>query len=824
MSSKALLYGSIASCAFAIGLHGGPAFALEESAGAADPVRQDGMAKPQGNAVLAAKLPIVVEGRRFESVPVTATVSEVLTISPTLLAVALQPILSDEAEKALMALGANQVPVATLGELGYVIRLDPQTLSVAVDVPANQRALERFSLLNMDQYPEAEQIYPSRYAAGLTGSLGVTDRFGGASAPAVQFGFYGFANAGGLRGVNLDYGGTFTVRDGETEFRRDGIVAFVDRPESALRYAAGDLVPVQPALGGTAPILGITIQRNYELLQPSRIIRPTGRRSFLLDQAATVEVYANNILVNRFAAGPGPIDLADIPVANLSNDITIVVEDALGRRELDHFSLANDVSLLGVGLDEFSFSVGVMRDESRDGFAYSEDWALAGYYTRGLNERLTAGAHAAASQDLQNVGGSVAFAGFRGIALVEGAVSHSAGGESGFAASAAYRGGNFLPKEANDVLTARVEFYGENFATLSDRNSLSNDRWRAAVDYRFEISNDTAVLLGATYADRYNVSGADRYLTAGASRRFGRVQTSLTGRVGENAFGEQDAGVFVSLSRVFGARTVASASYDSVSGSSRVEVARSRRLETPDFSYRVGWQGRPGDQEAFGQASYYGSRFQADGRVVGSLESAGSSQGQTATVRLQSGIAFADGNFAVGRDPGRGFYLVREHPSLSGADLRLYQSRSRTMPVATSDGFGPALAPITSPYRPTELTVDVAGAPPGYDVGDTRFVVLPGARSGIVIEVGSDAYRWRLATLYIAGEAVNLAYGELINLETGKREAFFTNAAGRASFASLMPGEYEIRLAERAFHSRFTVRNDDSAFVDMGIINLERTP
>jgi outer membrane usher protein FimD/PapC len=778
----------------------------------------------QDNAVLAARLPVIVEGRRFGSVPVTATVSEVLTISPSLLATSLQPILSNEAQGLLIGLGSAQVPVSTLAELGYLVRLDPQTLSVAVYVPATQRALERFSLLDMDQYPEAEQVYPSRFAGGLTGSLAVTDNFEDTSDPAVQLGFFGFANFGGLRGVNVDYGGVFDARDGQTDFRRDGIVAFVDHPEHAVRYSAGDLLPAQPALGGSAPILGLTVQRNYQMLQPLRLIRPTGRRSFLLEQPATVEVYANNVLINRFAAGPGPVDLADIAVANLTNDITIVVEDALGRRELDSFSLANDVNLLGAGLDEFSVSLGVMRDINQGGFTYSEDWAFSGYYVRGVSEQLTVGAHAAATEEFQNLGGSVAFAGLGGVALVEGAVSNSALGKEGFAASAAYRGGNFLGQEANDVLSARIEYYSEDFATLSDPNSLIDERWRVALDYRFEIDENTAVLLGATYADRHSLAGADRFLTAGVSRRFGRLQASLTGRVGEDAFGREDAGVFVSLSQVFGARTVASASYDSLSETGRVEVARSRRLQTPDFSYRVGWQGRPGDQEAFGQASYLGSRFEADARVVGDLESVGSSRGQTATVRVQSGVAFADGNFALGRDPGRGFYMVRRHPSLSGAELQVYQGRLRSMPLASSGAFGPAVAPVTSAYRPTELSIDVNGAPPGYDVGDTRFVVLPGARSGVVIEVGSEAYRWRLATLRIAGEPVNLAYGELINLETGEREAFFTNAAGRASFASLTPGEYEIRLAERAFRSRFTVLNDDDPFINMGIINLERIP
>lgn len=815
---------SVAGGAAGVSLASAADLADATAASAADVEEQVPGAQPQDNAVLTARLPVLVEGRRLPSVPVTATVTEVLTISPSLLAVALEAILSDEAREQLATLGLGQVPIATLGELGYLVRLDPQTLSVVVDVPPRLRALERFSLISLDQFPESKQIYPSNFSAGLTGSLAVTDNSGDGIDPAVRFGFFGFANIGGLQGVNIDYGGAFDFSGGRTVFRRDAIVAFMDRPEQALRYSAGDLFPALPALGGSAPILGFSFQRNYQALQPVRLIRPTGRRSFLLEQPGTVEVYSNGVLVNRFAAGPGPVDLADIPVANISNNISIVVEDAFGRRELDSFSLANDVNLLGKGLDEFSASIGVLRDVNRLGFSYQNDWVFAGNYVRGLTERLTVGAHTAITQDFQNAGASVAFASFRGVALVEGAASRSARGEEGFAASVAYRGGNFLPRDANDVLTARFEYFSNDFATLSDPQSLTDDRWRAALDYRFQITEDTSVLIGGTYADRHSVDGADRFLNAGVNHRIGRLQASVTGRFGEDALGRRDIGAFVTLSMIFGARTIASATYDSISNTSRVELARTRRAQTPDYSYRVGLQRRPGNQEAFGQASYFHPRFEADARVTGDLQNDGPSRGRNGTFRLQSGIGFADGSFALGRDPGRGFYLVRRHPSLTEANLKLYQGRSRTLPLASSGGFGPALAPVTTPYLPTELTVDVNGAPSGYDVGDTRFVVLPGARSGVVIEVGSDAFRWRLATLYIEDKPVELAYGELLNVATGERQAFFTNGSGRASFASLAPGEYEIRLAERAFRSRFTVLESDAPFTEMGVINLERMP
>lgn len=780
------------------------------------------VAQQTNNAVLSANLPVLVEGRRFEAVPVTATVSEVLTVSPAALAQSLRPILSDAAFGALLGLGAEQRPVALIGQLGILVRLDPQTLSVAVDVPAERRQLERFSLLDLDQYPEAEQIYPSRFSAGVTTALSLTDVLDDDVDPTGQLGFFGFANFGGLGGLNLDYGGSFFFSEDDNEFRRDALVAFIDRPEQALRFSAGDLAPAQPLLAGATSILGLSVERSYVALQPSRIIRPTGRRSFLLDRPATVEIYANGQLINRFAAGPGPIDLADIPVANLTNNVTIVVEDALGRRELDSFSLANDLNLLDRGLDEFSFSVGVRRDDSVAGFNYSDDWLISGNYTRGLTEGLTVGGHAAVSEEFQNVGGAVAFATFGGVALFEAAVSRSAADQTGSAFGVGYRGGNFLPEEANDVLTVRADYATQAFATLADPFSQSDEQLAIAADYRFDVDEATSVFGAATYVDRYGAIAADRFLSLGATRRFGPLQASITARYGRDSLDREDTGVFLNVSRLFGARTLVNASYDSLSETTRFDIARSRRLQTPDFTYRLAWQDRQNDEQIAGQVAYFGSRFEADARVTGLLDSGAVDRGDQVGFRLQSGIGFSDGRFAVGRDPGRGFYMVRRHPSLGRARVELFQGRSQTFPLAQVDGFGPALAPVTTPYRATELTVAVRDAPVGYDTGNNRYVVLPGARSGVIIEVGGDDYRSRIATLLVEGQPLDLNYGELINVTTGERQSFFTNRSGRASFARLTPGDYEVRMTGRAFGTRFRVLNDDAPLIDMGVINLER--
>ena len=66
-------------------------------------------------------------------------------------------------------------------------------------------------------------------------------------------------------------------------------------------------------------------------------------------------------------AGPGQVDLNQIPALSLTSAITIILEDSTGRRELDSFTLANDIELLEQGLNEFNLAIGMLRSPSDRG-------------------------------------------------------------------------------------------------------------------------------------------------------------------------------------------------------------------------------------------------------------------------------------------------------------------------------------------------------------------------------------------------------------------------------------------------------------------------
>lgn len=771
--------------------------------------------------VLSSSIPVVAEGRRYPNVPVETTVSELIAVSPLALATSLSELISDETIDQLRQLGFALVPPSVIEEAtGLGVALDPATISVRVTVPPSLRRTRAQAILGTDFDESTIRVYPSNFAVGTTVGLVVTDDLNGGQDPRGQLALAGFANLGGLRGVNLDYSGTYTFTGGDTQFRRGPLVAFVDDPERVLRYSAGDLVTAQPRLAGSRALLGVGLDRSYVELQPTRIVRPTGRRSFVLEREATVEIYANDALVSRFVSPPGPIDLTDIPLANITNNVRIVVEDSLGRRELDSFSLASDLSLLSVGLDEFSVSLGVLRDETLSGFDYSSDIVASAFYTRGLTEQITASAHIAYTPLVTNAGASLAFGGLGGVFLLEGALSESDFSGSGYAASLTFRADGILPG-VNDALTFGLDHTSEDYATISDTGAFGNLRYDLAVDYRFDLSSSIQAGLGVNASERYGVSGTDRLVTLSLSRRFDFFQIGLSARYGETALGNDVSGVFLSLSRIFGPRTFGIASYDTRTRTSRAEFARSRGIRVPDYNYRVSVEDTDGDTRVSGRVGYSHSRYEADLNAVSRINAPSGSSGDTVTARLQSGFGYADGTFGIGRDPGRGFFMVRRHPTLSDARLDVRRGSLSGQVAATGERFGPVLTRADLPYRPVTFSVGVVNAPIGYDTGDTVFGTLPGARSGVVVTVGRDAFRTAIATLSFEGAPLELAYGRLIALATGEEQTVFTNRAGRVALPNLEPGRYRVEFTERAVGFEFEIADNDEVFLNLGSIALE---
>lgn len=783
------------------------------------------MAAQQARRTATLALPLILEGQQLPDVTAELALDDIVAIAPISLADSLGKTINPATQEALRTLGEGLVAVDRIRALGLDVRLNQQTLSLNIRLAVVARGAQVFAASGEPQYSGMERVAPSNFAFGLTGAVLATSDLSSKAINTSSLGLSGFLNIGGLRGFNLVSSGTLGISGLSRRFQRDRIVGFVDRPDSALRFAAGDLVPLQSRLAGAFDVLGVSVERNYGALQPSRNIRPLGNHAFQLDRRSTVEVYVNGALVQSFVAEPGPVSLRDIPSANLSNNVSIVVEDSLGRREIDNFTLGNDITLLGAGFDEFSFAGGVLRNRFASSlFSYSKDPVASAYYARGLTERTTLSGSLVGARAVQNAGLAIANALLGGVGQLEVSGSNVRALGTGVAVGASYRGDPFgLAPARNANMNLRVFYQTRDYRNLNDFDLAQSVKMDAAVDYRFNLTDRFSLNFGGNYYKVYRSRGADWAGFAGGQRDIGRFAVSVNARYLARADGRTDIGAFLAISRPLGRNLSATATVDTTSGRGRFEVRKTRSLDLPEVEYAVNAQYGPDDRQLGGNFSYATSRFESEITVAKQFDNQAGT-GSIGIVRLQSGIAFVDGQFGVGRDTGNGFVMVARHRSLKDSQIEVTEGAAGRG-LGRANDVGPAVIPVDNPYRPLLLRMNGINLPDGYDIGAGDYVALPGARSGIRIEVGSDAFHTAVATLLTsAGKPVSLISGRLREEKTGKTTSFFTNRNGRAVFTMLAPGRYIVEIEGVSESFAFDVADDTRSLVNLGTVKMEQKP
>lgn len=761
-------------------------------------------------------LPLLVEGQAVGEAQAEVAGLDVVAIDARSLAQVMDWRINAEARSALEA-HAGFIGVDALSALGIEIVLNRDSLTLDVTLGPEARAAQELALRSMIQPDGAVAVPAAGLSAGLTGSLQYLRSDGAFSRSTTNLDLSGFANMGGKDGVYLLYGGSIGLTGGEMDYRRDRIVAFHDDVNSALRYSAGDLYPFLPSLLGDVQLAGLSIERNYQEIQPLRNVRPTGQRSFRVERPSRVEIYSNGALLRTLEVQPGVVDLRSLPAIGTTSNISIVVEDSFGRLEVDAFTLSSEIELLASGLSEFNLSAGLLLDDRFGSFRYGDDPVAAGFYRRGISERLTLGAHVSAAEKVQNLGADTAWLTLGGLLTTSLTASHADSG-SGAAVLVEYRGDPFGMGTRNAQLNLRAEGRSRRYENLG---SFAGDRLRldAFAEYRFDLTETLGLSFGASIFDRYDEPGSTRSVYAGIQASIGRAFVTATGRYATRADGGDDSGALLTLSLPLGRSHFVSANVDSGTGRARAEFRKRRNFAIPDYDYSGYVQHAPTADEAGARARFANSRFEVEGFASHMLQDAGDTT--SLGLRAQGGIAYADGTLALGRDPGRGFALVKKSAALGDARVDVYGQGSNRR-IAQANAMGPAVVPQVSPYRPDNISVGIIGDYPYADVGPGEYLTDAGANTGHAITVGTDvALSGIIRFLRPDGSPLAARYGLARRQDGSQSEPIFTTSEGRAFLSDLRAGTYLIEFDNGRFRASIDVPASVEGQVDLGQVTVQ---
>ena len=697
--------------------------------------------------------------------------------------------------------GKTAVGPADFAASGIQIQYDPRTLELQFVIPVEKRASRSLSVSALDRTMIGSLAQPADFSAYLNirGSVDlVEDGFNtGFDAPV-------FLLDGAVRigGAVLESDAIWTPGSNfGPDFQRLGSRLVVDDLKDLMRLTIGDLEVQSRGFQAAPDMAGIAVGRSYSTLNPQQIIRPRGDRQFRLDRASTVEVIINGQQVRRLQLAPGNYNLRDFPFAQGANDIRLNVLDDTGRTEVLRFNVFLDQTQLAKGLTEFGIYAGVKAPLGLNGSPdYTDDLIFSGFFRHGVSDYLTFGVNFQADRFSQMAGVEAVMGTALGTFGAQAAFSHNENNGEGYALQGTFQR---LIQRSNgqaDTFNLFVEHRSKNFGPVSFFLPNNPYEYEVGGGYSHAFNADFYAGVDGRYSKgRGTVPDVQSYRVSGGYRLSPMASLTAEGRYEKDSRGEEVSG-FVTLTVRLGRFSSARAEYDT--RDNRMRASYQTFHGSGVGSYNVSADIERSDQGAGinVNANYFTNRAELGLSHYGNYSRGfGNSLNQRTNFRLGTSLALADDTLSIGRPIYDSFAIVKPHSALKGADVVVEPTPFGF--TANSGALGAGTVPGLSSYAERTISVDVANAKPGTDVGQGSFKLFPPYRSGYLLEVGSDYNVTALGTMLNAdGQPVALVSGTAREVAKPDRPGVtvFTNRVGRFGATGLAPGQWRIEMLDAA--------------------------
>lgn len=815
---------------------GGALFWAGEKALAASPSQAPSPEPAASDAAKTVELAVPLKDGGFllGDVAVRLATDNSLFVNRAQLLAATGRILRPEALAALEAklAKAEYIALAQIGAAGLPCSYDPEKLDLTAAPTPEQRPRGTVSGTLAASAVPADNLAKPAAVSGYV-NLFATAGYDRQSGSAGQYDVPEAVLEGAVRLSGV-------VLEAEADLHMDGTAApkgarlIYDRPDDALRFTAGDIQPA--GFGVAAPSLyGISIEKSYHKLQPTRSIRPTGRRSFRLERGATVDVLINGRPLRRLNLGPGEYDLDDLPLTAGSNAIKLLIKDETGREETLDFDILFDRSLLQPGLSEWQVAAGLPADSPPElSEADAAPYVSAGY-RRGLTESLTGALRAEGDEASVNNGLAALMQTPAGLLQLEATGSLSAGGGVGWALAANFDLAPALLEWSDSAaLRLGLDLASAEFTLPGASGTGSPERLRVTGAY----SRDLTAGVTGTISGSYTIEAENETpytLGASVSRSFGGgLSMSLSGSYGSDAAPSQDDRAAFDLSglSVFGRLNYRLGAASNVNLGYDVGAARATtRVGTREGSGAGSWSAelefvrtapddeRPVENALEASLGYTGNRFEVSASHGREFHRLNGVRHIHNGVTFGTSVAFADGLVAMGRPVRGSFALVETHPSLKEHTLRV--SPAEDQEAARSDLLGAALVSDLSAYASTRLPYDVEDLPLGYDLGNGAFDLLAPYKAGYRLSVGAGFGATVTGSLRNEeGQALSLRAGQAFDEKNPARKIdLFTNEAGRFGAQGLGGGNWIIEVADPPLRYKLALPENAAGLLDIGALD-----
>lgn len=536
--------------------------------------------------------------------------------------------------------------------------------------------------------------------------------------------------------------------------RLDTTYLYTD-PDNLRRWRLGDLTAGMLTWSRAVRLAGAQLASDFSL-QPGFVSFPQPLVSASAAVPSTVDVLVNGIRQYSQPVTSGPFQVRNLPVVNGAGELSVNVQDALGRQTTVTLPFYAAAELLRPGLSSYSLEAGVVRQSyglPDDGYAGGA--ALASLRT-GLLDWVTGEAHGELATTLQQGGLGLAIrVGTLGVLSLAAAASHSSA-DSPTAATKPLTGTTYSAaisrKSAGFALGLSAQIASAGFRDVAALGNAPYPRLvlNASAARGFGPYGSLALGYVRQQGGRPSVSTANLTATSLAggnvslltatwslpiSERFALISTGFKDLAGTNL------GISVSLTFLLGGRDSGSAGIasDHGRGSTTLQYDRTA-LEAGELGFTVT------DQEGIGATREAQAEYASPwGRAVAGISNGGN--GTAVQAGLRGGIVWADSALLFA-DPVNDAFAIARTGDVPGVPV-LFENRH----VGDTNAAGRLLVPALNAYQPNTIAIDPDHLPEDAQMDRVSQLVRPPSRAGVIVDFGVRRSRAALLRLTLPGGA-----------------------------------------------------------------------
>jgi outer membrane usher protein len=641
--------------------------------------------------------------------------------------------------------------------LTYII--DAQNLIIKLHVPVE---LFKANYINANASQINEFILPS---PGLFFNYNLLDTRDAGSQPnnlftgLFQLGLFGPYGVGNTIFVNQNAPDTETWLRYTTAWR-------YDKPDKMWTLSLGDDVSASTEWTSSVNFGGVQWGTNFGT-QPAFITFPQLGFKGQATVPSTVDLYINNTTVSQQNIAPGPYQIYNIPYIDGYGNMRVVTTDFFGQQQVVSFPFYASNQLLKTGLTDYTYEFGFIRQNlGLTSFDYAR-FIAAATKSVGVNDRFTYQWHIEGLSDQQTVGIS-AFKELWVLGILNGSVgiSHiNAGNKDGGLIMGGFQRltPNYSIGFSSEVTTLYFTQQGVTPGQFSPR--LINQAFGGIMLGKNNFS--------FTYLHEINRENPSTNVISGTVTRniFFGISLSVSGQT--NLSGEENKGVFISLTRSLGENTSGNINNSIQNSSHQESVGVTRSLpQGPGYGYSlIGATGSDVNNK-LGSVSYQNDIGTYQGQVV-------QNNGFTIySLNVQGAAVYLGGQSYLTRNLNGNSFAVVQTPGFKDVDVYLNNQLT-----ARSDKNGNALIPNLLPYQETAIKIDPNTLPLSANIGETSVVVAPYYSSGIIVPFAVKNVSGVTFILKQASGSL-VPEGSVVHVE-GQKEEYIVGSGGQAYLANL---------------------------------------